>query len=197
MVSTIRADPGPVYVGGIPLASPERSVADTTRLLRRLETARAVVADAVQRGICDLALLCRELEHGPRRGSALLRIVLAEVSAGARSAPEAQLLAGLRRAGLPVPAVNVALYDGTGQLIAVPDFCWTELKLVVEVDSREWHLSPQDWQSTMRRHNRLTALGYTVLHFPPSRIRDDLDGVTQEIAVTLARLGAPAQGSTR
>jgi hypothetical protein len=41
------------------------------------------------------------------------------------------------------------------------------------VDSREWHLSPQDWERTMRRHARMAAVGILVLHFSPRQIREE------------------------
>jgi hypothetical protein len=57
----------------------------------------------------------------------------------------------LKRARLPDPLFNARLYLGD-QLIAVPDAWWPQAGLVAEVDSREWHLSPDDWEHTMRRH---------------------------------------------
>lgn len=177
---------------GLPVAASERAVTDTARSMTDLAAVRAMVADSVQRGICRIDELRVELEDGPRRGSRLLRLVLDEVSRGARSAPEAALLTALLATGLPEPLCNVPIRDPRGAVVAIPDFQFADVRLAVEVDSREWHLSPAAWEHTMRRHNSLTALGWTVLHFPPSRIRDDLPGVLAEIAATYHRLVRPS-----
>ena len=68
-----------------------RAVADTARLLTDMREARAVVADAVQRGRCTVADLGAELRAGPVRGSATFRSVLAEVAEGIRSTAEGDL----------------------------------------------------------------------------------------------------------
>lgn len=39
--------------------------------------------------------------------------------------------------------------------------------VAVEVDSSEWHLSPRDWERTLARHSRMSALGIIVLHCTP------------------------------
>jgi hypothetical protein len=87
--------PGPRRV---PIA---RATADLALELRRLDDVRALVADVVRRGLCDVAELAAELCEGPRNGSAFLRQAVDEVGAGAWSAPEARAATLMRRAGLP------------------------------------------------------------------------------------------------
>jgi hypothetical protein len=53
------------------------------------------------------------------------------------------------------------------------------------VDSREWHLSPEDWQRTLRRSARLSACGIIVLHVTPQRIRTEAGPVAAEIRSAL------------
>lgn len=38
-----------------------------------------------------------------------------------------------------------------GSLVAVPDALWAAAGLVVEIDSRAWHLSPSSYRRTQRR----------------------------------------------
>ena len=61
--------------------------------------------------------------------------------------------------------------------------------VAVEVDSREWHLSPEDWERTLERHARMSAHGIIVLHFTPRQIRDEPGRVTAGIksALTVGR----------
>ena len=157
---------------GIKFALAPRAVADAVRGLASLPEVRAVVAGAVQQRFCTLAQLIAELDSGPVKGSALLREALTEVSDGIRSSAEADLRRLFMTAGLPMPMFNARLYQG-GLLIAVADAWWPDAGVVAEVDSREWHLSPQSWEQTMRRHYRMTSLGILVLHFSPRQVRGE------------------------
>jgi hypothetical protein len=165
-------------------APAERAVADTVRQLADLAETRAVVAAAVQLGRCSIADLAAELRAGPVRGSARLRSVLAEVIAGIRSAPEGDLRDLIRKSGLPQPLYNPRLYVGD-VFLAQPDAWWPEYGVAVEVDSREWHLSPADWERTMARHRRMSAAGIIVLHISPRQLRDQQADAIAEIAGAL------------
>lgn len=180
--------------GPIHFVSAERAVADAALGLTRLGDVRAAAAGAVQPGWCTVAALAGELDAGPRRGSGLLRVALAELADGVRSAAEGDLRTLIRRARLPAPQFNSRLYLD-GQLIAVPDAWWPRAGLVVEVDSREWHLSPADWERTMRRHALLTALGILVLHFSPRQIRTEPDVVIAAIR-SAVQTGSPVPSLT-
>ncbi len=87
---------------------------------------------------------------GPRRGSSLLRAALEEVADSIRSVAEGDFRTLLKRGRLPMPMFNARLYDDAG-LIAMVDAWWPQAGLAAEVDSRDWHLSPQHWERTMRR----------------------------------------------
>jgi hypothetical protein len=87
---------------------------------------------------------------------------------------------------------NPRLYVGS-VFLAKPDAWWPEAGLASEVDSREWHLSPLEWERTMIRHDRMVAQGILVLHFPPRRIRSDAVGVSRELwAAYRAGIDRPA-----
>ena len=161
-----------------------RAVADAARGLTGVREVRAVVAASVQQGRCRVAELARELGDGPRPGSTGLRLVLAEVASGVRSVTEGEFRDLIVRAGLPVPMFNARLYSGA-VLIAVADAWWPGAGVVAEVDSREWHLSPEDWERTLRRHARLTAEGILVLHFTPKQVRTEPAQVIATLRATL------------
>jgi very-short-patch-repair endonuclease len=165
---------------GVRVVLPARAVADTARALSSLRDVRAVVADAVQAGRCPIRLLADELDDGPRRHSALLRRAITEVREGVRSVTEAEFRDLLRRARLPSPMFNASIFAGR-TFLAVADAWWPDAGVAAEVDSREWHLRPADWERTMRRHAALTAHGILVLHFTPRMIRNDGARVVTEI----------------
>jgi hypothetical protein len=156
--------------------------------------ARAIVARAVQRGQCTIAQLATELQDGPTHGSANLRAVLAEVIAGIRSIPEGDLRQLIIRAGLPQPLYNPRLYVGE-VFLAQPDAWWPEYGVAVEVDSREWHLSPADWEQTMARHRRMSAAGVIVIHVSPRQLRDHAAQLEADLAAAL-RAGRPLPAIT-
>ena len=163
----------------VPVAAPARAVADTALQHHWLGAVRAMVAAAIQHELCELDELANELAACPRNGSALLRRALAEIGEGARSAAEASAADYLRRAGVPRFELNAPIYDRSGQLVAVADVLWRELRAVLEIESREFHFNAADWQATMRRHNTLVRLGYAVTHYPPSALgpswRDEVE----------------------
>jgi hypothetical protein len=50
-----------------------------------------------------------------------------------------------------------------------------------EVDSRAWHLSPEDWDRTRRRQTAMGAAGIIVVHFSPRELHRDAPLVVQRI----------------
>jgi hypothetical protein len=177
---TVRM-PGRVWqTEGLRYAPVARSVADAARGLTDQRAIRAVVADAVQGGRCPLRELVAELASGPKTGSGGLRVALAEVADGVRSVAEADLRALIRKGRLPTPLYNPHLFVAES-FLAQPDVWWADAGVAGEVDSREWHLSPDDWDRTLSRHARMSAHGIIVLHFTPRRIRTEPDAVISDL----------------
>jgi hypothetical protein len=173
-------------VGRIRYVPPARAVADTVRKLSSLRDVRAVVADAVQHRACRVQDLAAELAAGPNVGSALFREALADVADGIRSVAEADLKDLLVKAKIPMPLFNPALYDKDGTFIARPDAWWPELGIAIEVDSREWHLSPADHAKTLARGRRMGKHQIVVLRFTPRQIRSEPAAVVRDIREALA-----------
>jgi len=171
--------------GAVSYAPPARAIADAARQMDDPAEVRAIVAAGVQRGKVHIWQLAEELAQGSMRGSAGLRQALAEVADGVRSVAEGDLVRLIKRARLPTPVLNPCLYVD-GKFLACPDAWWPEAGVAVEVDSREWHLGPADWEQTMARHARMSSHGIIVLHYPPSRIRLASGEVAAEIRAALA-----------
>jgi hypothetical protein len=166
--------PEEIYrTGQIRFAPLDRAVADAARRMTRLGDVRAVVAEVVQRGRCDLPSLVRELHEGASAGSRLYRAALAEVSAGIRSAAEGDLKDLIEGSDMEQPIYNATLYAADGMFLGIADAWWQRAAVAAEVDSREYHLSPQDYERTTTRHNRMAEHGINVLHFLPSTLKRD------------------------
>jgi hypothetical protein len=161
----------PVPVSGRwPLAPVARAALDFARRSRDRGIVRAGLAEAVQRGLCTVRELGVELAAGSSRGSALPREVLAEVGDGVRSAAEAEARALARRSGLPAPLWNPRLYDRAGNFVATPDAWFDDVGMAWEIDSLEWHLTPDDYAATVERRGVLMASGVVVVHHLPSAL---------------------------
>ncbi len=172
-------------VGEVSYVPAARAVADTVRDLHELSEVRAVVADAVQRRRVQVWHLAEELAAGPARGASCFRTVLAEIADGVRSVAEADLRTLIKHEGLPVPMYNPRLFVGP-TFIGAPDAWWPEACVACEVESREWHLAPGDWERTLARDARMSAFGIVVLHFPPRRLRTEPRAMAAEIRSALA-----------
>jgi len=174
--------PPPQSVRGWQLAPVVRAVLDAARRLRRMDDVRALIAEAVQRGLCTVNDLSTELAAGSRAGSARPRRVLREVGVGVHSVAEvdAHQLAS-RSTVLPPLHWNVQICDVNGTFIAMPDGWVDEVALAWEIDSYEFHLSPGHYDRTLRRHATMLAAGIIVAHTTPGRLRREPDAVLREL----------------
>lgn len=185
--------PGRVWTfGPLRYALAPRAVADTVRHLTSLRDVRAIVADAIQQHRCQVQELAAELAAGPKAGSALFREALGDVADGIRSAAEGDLRDLLTRSGLPMPLFNPMVYDAD-TFVACPDVWWPQFGVAVEVDSRQWHLSPEDHARTLQQRRRMGKHLIVVLPFTPRQIRAEPARVLAEIrdALDKARGRAP------
>ncbi len=172
-------------------AMPPRAVADAVRTLDNVRDARTVVASAVQQRRCRISQLADEIyaRHG---GDALLRTVLAEVAAGVRSAAEGDLRDLISGSNLPQPLYNPELF-WNGAFLASPDAWWPEFGVAAEVESKQWHLLPDDWERTISRQRRMTSAGIYVLQFTPGQLRREPGVVLTDIGAAL-KAGRPVPG---
>lgn len=171
-----------------PVVSAARAVADTVLGMRELGAARALLAQAVQRGRVPYEALQAEYDAGPRNGSVLLRRAIEDIRIGARSAAEAEV-AGQLAANRRVPPfeLNVPVVDPRGRVLFYVDVLWRTLRAGLEVDSRRYHYDAvKDWEATDVRHNSLTQFGLALTHYPPRVIHEMGASFAAEVAVWLA-----------
>lgn len=173
---TVRME-APCRVEPVTVCSVARAVADTARWCPDRPMIRALVSEAVECGRTTLAALHAESSAGRRNGSALLRLTLNELSAGAAHQPEQELRTALMQSReLPRIAWNPQLVGPDGQGLPWVDGWIDEAGIGLEVDSHG-DRTPDDWEHAARRHALLAEYGVLVLQFPPTRIRQDPGGV--------------------
>ena len=168
------------------------AVADHSLEIARLDDVRAIVAEAVQRGLATPYDLEAEYVAGPRNDSKLLRIALEDLTAGARSAPEGRAACSLRKAKLGGFRQNAEVHVGGRRFVA--DFLWEDVGAILEIDSREYHFTERDWQQTLRRDQILQGAGYAVLHVTPAQLRDEAQFIAMVRAWLLVRRDHPSVG---
>jgi hypothetical protein len=148
------------FVDRVKVTNPVRTALD---LACRYPIDRAVAAiDALARAtdlkMADVELLADRYQG--RRGIRRARVALTLVDAGAESPRESWLRLILLRAGFPVPQTQIPVYDEYGQLAAVLDMGWEQLKLAVEYDGDHHRTDRRQFNKDIRRAEALTELGW-------------------------------------
>jgi very-short-patch-repair endonuclease len=168
---------------GLLCTEASRTVVDVACCMERRDDVRALVSDAIQRGLVTAEALCREAECVPRHSPRWLRLALDEVGLGARSAGEAEFVRLVQRSRLPLPEFNARIETAAGPFLL--DALWRDHGIGVEIDGAAWHLGALSWERDLRRQNLIHAAGVTLLRFPVRRLRDDPDGVLSELRAAL------------
>lgn len=138
---------------GIPVTSPNRTIADLRPVLSPAQLA-AAIREAEFRGVID---------RGPL------------VADPARSELEQRFLALCHRHRLPQPGVNVRVDR------YVVDFLWPEQRLVAELDGWKSHSTRSAFEDDRARDARLSVLGYRVVRFTWWQVQGDPREVSRTI----------------
>jgi hypothetical protein len=190
LVERTTSLPKPVIRSGVPLAPLPRACIDAARRLRTEGEIAELLSDAVQRRLCTVAELSMELEACSRRHTALPRRVLRSVADGVRSAAELAAKRMWPRTGLPSPMWNADIYTEEGAFLGKVD-CWLDdVAMVWEIESTEWHLSPEDHDRTVERAANFTAAGAIYTASKPKKLRTDPAGVVRILRATYAQAAA-------
>lgn len=163
---------------GIPVTTVPRTLFDLATVLRPRQLERAL-NEAEIRHLWDELSLLDLLRRYPRRaGSRVVRTVLEARNAGAkvvRSELEVEFLEFVDEAGLPEPEMN----DEVEGLEV--DCVWREQCVVVELDSRTFHLTAAAFEQDRERDRILQAAGWRPvrvtskqLKHAPARLQADL-----------------------
>jgi very-short-patch-repair endonuclease len=170
-----------VRVRNIPLTSSVQTLVDISSALtdRQLE---AVVNEADKRDLIDPETLRAALDGRP--GAARLRKVLdRRTFVLTDSELERRFLSLVRAARLSRPRTQTRL---NGFRV---DFCWPDLRLVVETDGLTYHRTPAQQATDRVRDQVHTAAGFTPLRFTHAQVAFEQAHVIATLAAVAARLG--------
>lgn len=171
----------------IPVTNVHRTLADLGSVVSR-DRVEIAVECALRRRLTSTHHLwrrVRELEARGRVGSAVLRAILVQRGAAppTESNLETRFLQFLRRYRLPKPTRQKRVQEG--DFLVRVDFYYERKAVIIEVDSRSHHLRQAQWERDLRRRNKLTSMGYKVLHVTHERLKSDPDGLYAEIWAVL------------
>jgi hypothetical protein len=145
---------------GIPVTTPGQTLADLATALPRRQLEKAV----------EMAEVRRLHVAPPRDHAGLQRLRQAAVHAlpaTTRSPLEDAFLELCDNHGIPRPLVNTVV---EGYEV---DFCWPELRLIVETDGFEHHGTRAAFERDRARDARLTARGWRVVRLTDAQVRND------------------------
>lgn len=181
-VGTLRPDEVTTR-NGIPVTTPARTLFDLGGATTQGELERAL-AEALARRLTTRSRVLSVLDRHPRGpGIRTLRALLESGPGPAltRSEAEERFLALVRKARLREPEVNVKAH---GYEV---DFYWRVDRLVVEVDGRAYHSSPQAFERDHQRDSTLVAAGLRVMRVTWHQIVDEPEALLVRLAQALAR----------
>ncbi|HEX6458931.1 MAG TPA: DUF559 domain-containing protein [Thermoleophilaceae bacterium] len=169
---------------GIPTTSVPRTLLDLAavadeRILRR------AVNQADRAGWLNRRAIEQLLERNPRRkGRKQLGAVIASVNPSTRrtrSDLEVAFLNLCRKYGIPKPKTN-AKVEGLEV-----DFYWPHARLIVELDSYEYHRTPAEFERDRRRDAYFKKKSYEVLRIPEKWFDDEPREVAETVEALLTR----------
>src|SRR4051794_26794281 len=160
-----------------------RGIPVTPRLRTVVDLARTEDEKTVKRALRQARFSERELELLPRTG--ILGAILDLSAAPTASHPEDHVLDLVLNAGFEHPEVN--RQQTTQGRRTIPDLRWPRQRLIVEVDSAEWHSDPLAQRDDAERQARLEAEGWRVLRTTLGQATRD----PQRLIARLSAAGAP------
>lgn len=135
---------------------------------------------ALQRGTSIWSLDGAVERLGAGRGVIAARRLIDGARGGGESRPERALLQALRVRGGETWTTGTRITVGPGEEFRL-DLAIEEIRLGIEVDGWAVHSQADKYHQDRARQNRLTVAGWTILRYTPRHLRDDLDGVVDEI----------------
>jgi hypothetical protein len=185
--------------GPLTICSPTRALVDAAREVRDPERVRQMLLAATQQRRVRENDLRHELESGAVRGSAVVRAALNDITTGAWSMPELEVLSELARSTvLPHVWPNPELVTFDGVRLPIPDFWIDQVGLAGQIHSRRYHARDGDWERTVSADSVFAEHGIPVIAVTPTGFRRDPAAFRQRVErAYLAALAAGRRPTVR
>jgi YD repeat-containing protein len=116
------------------------------------------LARATKLKTADVEMLAQR--YRGRRGIRAALEALDLVDAGAESPQETRVRLVLVKAGFPRPETQIPVYDEYGQLVAVIDMGWRDLRVGVDYDGAHHRMSRRQFDRDVRRYEAVAESGW-------------------------------------
>ena len=206
-----KEQPFTAHLGAVPAAlTTTRSAIPVTTIARTLADLGLVlpgdrfgrtVEDALRRGYTTLAALQAFLRREDGRwhhGNGPLRAWLAggEVEKGPSASRYQREVRDLL-APLGSFREEAPILDEDGRPVATVDSLFDAAPVIVEEDGRKHHSGRDDWLHDLHRRNKVTSLGYFVLHVTPQDLKtpESRTAFVARVVGTLKLCGAVSRNS--
>lgn len=179
-------------VDGIPVTTVARTILDLAAVDDRHRVERAMEQAEALRLADTTPLAALAARYPGRRGTAVLKAIIGKDSRAAgitRSHLEDRFLRFLAERGLPPPDPNAWLHLGEDWIEG--DCVWPEQRLVVELDSWQYHATKAAFRRDRARDRRLQLAGWVPIRVTAWDVEEEPDRLEAEL-VGLLRAGARA-----
>lgn len=168
---------------GIPCTSVQRTIIDCA-YRAGLEGTEDLILAADAAGLLNRSRL-DELadENRGRPGIAHVLALITDDPVELRSRNEQRMFSICRQFGIPLPLCNHRIETAGRTFIA--DFCWPELRLIVEADSWRWHGGRLASEADAERAQLLAIAGWRVVRFTRDQIRHHRSAVGERLAALI------------
>ena len=186
--TTTMVAPGDfVTVDGFRTMSATRTVIDLAHARAHRARVEAAFDSAVRLGLSHPIVLAERLQTlrgSGRWGCRLIDRILPD--AGGHSPLERSFLRLVREAGHERPTTQAIQRTASGRHVARVDFLFEPRQLVVEVTGRLGHVSDAERARDAQRRNELQDLGFTVIEYTSTQIRDRAGWVISDLGRRLS-----------
>jgi hypothetical protein len=192
-----RQLPRPQEVAGLPCAPVARALADAVAGLDDPDSVRVLLNAAVRGGHCDASAVLDELAAGGLLERPYVAAAVRTLRDAGRAMAEDRLFAMVHEHQLPDPVWNVDLRLPGGPSLGAVDAYWPEHAVAVAIDPRGKGARGRDggagheeqlMLARTRQRERLEALGITIVHLTPAKLRESAE--QQATVVRTALVGS-------
>ncbi len=180
-------------ISGIPVTGINRTLVDLAAF-RPLPLFHTVLNAALRQRLTTKTVFLRAAQREAlirRPGAGNIRTAIGSVDPNAVALSEWSIwVADLCEAnGLPRPKLESRIYAADGTLVAQVDLCWPEYRLVVELDSVEFHLNRPAFERDRERTTKLSIDRFVVLPFTWNQYKETPDFLVTSIRTALRNGG--------
>ena len=135
-------------------------------------------------------------QHSGRRGRPAIRSSLPLLSDRADSLPESVMRVRMIRAGLPIPDVNLEVYDARGHFVAMPDLSYPTYFLSFDYEGDHHRTDSLQWEKDIARVPRLEKANWHHTRISKADLRNSRDFLerTRQLLFDRGWLRPPAEG---